>query len=150
MTQPEPISSSVKFIRLNTGEDLASEVVYYKTDDDEYYVLLNPLKIVYSVSQSRPGYLSLSLLQWVLPEICSKQEFTIYPNDILTMSDASDEMDNYYWESLTKLTYLEQEKSSKKAMEDIDDMFDVEVDDTELSYVKEMLEEIKNGKRKLH
>jgi hypothetical protein len=59
-------------------------------------------------------------------------------------------MDNYYWESLTKLTYLEQEKSSKKAMEDIDDMFDVEVDDTELSYVKEMLEEIKNGKRKLH
>jgi hypothetical protein len=150
MTQPEPISSSVKFIRLNTGEDLASEVVYYKTDDDEYYVLLNPLKIVYSVSQSRPGYLSLSLLQWVLPEICSKQEFTIYPNDILTMSDASDEMDNYYWESLTKLTYLEQEKSSKKAMEDIDDMFDVEVDDSELSYVKEMLEEIKNGKRKLH
>lgn len=150
MTQPEPISSSVKFIRLNTGEDLASEVVYYKTNDDEYYVLLNPLKIVYSVSQSRPGYLSLSLLQWVLPEICSKQEFTIYPNDILTMSDASDEMDNYYWESLTKLTYLEQEKSSKKAMEDIDDMFDVEVDDTELSYVKEMLEEIKNGKRKLH
>jgi hypothetical protein len=66
------------------------------------------------------------------------------------MSDASDEMDNYYWESLTKLTYLEQEKSSKKAMEDIDDMFDVEVDDSELSYVKEMLEEIKNGKRKLH
>jgi len=44
------IEDSVKFLRLSTGEDLVSQTLEVKNDDGAtYYLLINPLKIVYYV-----------------------------------------------------------------------------------------------------
>lgn len=154
MDQTDPTNeSSIRFIRMNSGEDLVTEMLYVKTEEsDEYYIFINPLKIVYSISE-KPGFVSISLLQWVLPEICDKQQFTVYPNDITTMSQVTEEMENYYWETLIRLQSSQDERLSRrkhKSKESIDDAFDFDVSDEDLGYVKDMLDDIKNGKRKLH
>lgn len=153
MEQSDPANeSSIRFIRMNSGEDLVTEILYVKTEEsDEYYIFINPLKIVYSLSD-KPGFVSISLLQWVLPEICDKQQFTVYPNDITTLSPVSEEMEIYYWETLMRLqSSLDDRVSKKKKPKDsIDEMLDYDVSDEDIGYVKDMLDDIKNNKRKLH
>lgn len=90
----------VKFMRLITGEDIITEMK--STSVDNHYILINPLKIVYSFD-NRPGIMSIGLIQWVFPEIAGTHEITIKKNDVLTMSDPSAEMEISYWESLKRL-----------------------------------------------
>ena len=107
----------VKFIRLSTGEDLISEITEIsETGKEPYYMLHNPYKVVYLTS-SKPGFYSVSLMQWVFPKICSKQEFNIFKKDIIMISDVNDDLCEYYWDSIE---HYENDTSNheSKAIED--------------------------------
>lgn len=91
--------NSVQFLRLNTGEDLISEVTEIKSDDNTYYILHNPMKLVYQINGMK-GSMSISLMQWVFFRICENQEFVLYPNDVVTMNKTADEMEDFYWQSV--------------------------------------------------
>lgn len=139
----------VKFIRMNTGEDIIAEIVKCSEDNEDAYILVNPLKVLYTISETKG--VSIALMQWVFPRICDKQEFTIYSNDIITMCSPSKQMSIYYWNVLTKFTDIKIGSSSDiDGYEDEDEYEDIDPTEEELEYINKMLDEIKSGKRKLH
>ena len=56
-------SPTIKFIRMNTGEDIIAEIVKYSEDNEDIYVLVNPLKVLYTISKTHG--VSIALMQWV-------------------------------------------------------------------------------------
>jgi hypothetical protein len=146
-----PDNPSIKFVRLNTGEDLVTEIVEVKDDKDEYFLFVNPLKIVYVTGQKQ-GSIMLSFIEWVFPKICSKQQFKIYPNDILTIAEVTDKMEDYYYETIIKLD---------KYVTEVDDGIDFdsdysgeeskgEITEEELEYLNKIIGDLKDAKGKLH
>ena len=93
------LENSVQFVRLNTGEDLVSEVSEIENDDNRYYILHNPMKIIYQMNV-KGGGLTISLMQWVFARICEDQDFIVYSNDVVTMNKTTDSMESYYWETV--------------------------------------------------
>ena len=153
-------SSIIKFIRMSTGEDIISEIVKYNENNEEFYILINPLKVIYSVGQTHGG-VSIALMQWIFPKICDKQEFPVYSNDIITICSPSKEMEKYYWNVLNKFDDMgfvlspsgreqPQQYGSYDDFEDDDFEDMMEPTEEELEYINKMLDEVKNGKRRLH
>ncbi len=144
MHQPIETPTAIKFVRLVTGEDLISEVFTEDSEKFQKVYLINPLKIVYSFGKK--STLSISLYNWVIPEILEDNVFQIKINDILLMKEVSSDMEEYYQ---TTLEHLETYTHFKKNMMN-DYPQDEDFEESEYSYIKEMIEEMKNGKRKMH
>jgi hypothetical protein len=140
--------NTVKFVRLSTGEDIIAEVMYFEDDKEKFYVLNNPLKIVY-MTGNKPGILSISLMQWVFWRITDTQSFNVYPNDVITVANTTDSMEEYYWTSVEHFSEYK-EKLSKQTQFD-DSSFELETEDT-VDVVQTILDGINNidPKRKLH
>jgi hypothetical protein len=140
--------NTVKFVRLNTGEDIIAEVMYFEDEKEKYYVLNNPLKVVYMTS-AKPGVLSISLMQWVFWRIANTQSFTIYPNDVLTVASTTTSMEEYYWSSVEHFSEYKEKLSNQTEFDDVS--FDDEPEDT-ADAVQSILDGINNldPKRKLH
>lgn len=115
MHQPVESNYDIRFVRLSSGEDLISEVVEMKKDDDIYYVLRNPLKILYLSSAKTASSLSISLMQWVFHRICEDQDFMIYPTDVVTMGNPTSSMLEYYLNSVEHFESIKEEH--KKSIE---------------------------------
>jgi len=152
MHQPIDDGPTIKFIRMNTGEDIIAQIVKPDQDDEEYYVLINPLKILYTMSETQG--ISIALMQWIFPRICDSQEFPVYSNDIITMCSPSKQMQTYYWNVLNKFDDmgLVLAPTNRKYQEEEEEYEydDIEPTEEELEYINKMLEDVKNGKRKLH
>lgn len=148
-SEPEA-EDSVKFIRLNTGEDLIAEILEVKDDEKSYYVFVNPLKVVYTMSTTNSGILSVGLMQWVLNRICEEQQFNIYPEDVLTMATPTDDLIEYYFGCVDHFMINKKQLDDQTEFEDeaLDD------DDTESLYgeygMDDSTEMMKDKKRKLH
>ena len=130
---------------MNTGEDLVTELAFVKEGEvGSYYVFMNPLKIIYSVNH-KPGYLSVSVMQWIFPKICNKQEFVIYPNDVLTIAPPSDNMLTYYYASLERLNEMKFEYGSEESdYGELDDEIPSEdISEEDLDYVNKPEEDKK-------
>lgn len=159
-----PDEPQIRFVRMKTGDDLITEVIRIKQDEQEYYLFINPLKVLYLVGEA-PGRLMMSLIEWVFPRITKEQQFQIYPDDVITIADASDDITDYYFEALYKL----EEKSKKvkltdpmiddpetagKIMKDLFNQKDNSNEETpteeEVEYIKKIIDDLKNGKRTLH
>ena len=125
------MENSVQFVRLNTGEDLVSEVSEIENDDNKFYVLHNPMKIVYQMNM-KGGGLTISLMQWVFARICEDQNFMLYPNDVVTMNKPSDGLEDYYWETVEHFTKMKDNLAKKTS-------FDNDVKD-ESDYLGELQE----------
>lgn len=119
----DDIDSGVKFIRLSTGEDLVSEVVEVKSEDNQHYVLINPLKILY-MTGNKPGILSISLMQWIFHRVCDVQEFTIYPTEVVTMANPSSNLIEYYYDSIEQFeaNLEKQKKNTEFGSDEADDI----------------------------
>ncbi len=144
------LEESIKFIRLSNGEDLISQLVEVrKEEEDSYYILINPLKIVY-MTGNKPGILSISLMQWVFHRVCSDQEFTIYPSDVLTMAKPTDSLTEYYQDSLEHFDEVKEKlKKNTEFSSTEDGVFEDVDDDKLLDELKEILTST-SSKRILH
>lgn len=127
---------SVRFIRLNTGEDLVSEIEYKKTETSSYYLLTNPMKIVYMVGDN-PNLVGVSMAEWVFPKICSDQEFVIFASDILTFGRPNANIIELY----EKIKRYEKENNESEIGED--------VSDEEVETVRDLMREHQAAKKKL-
>lgn len=138
----------VDFFRLVTGEDIVSEY----EEADGIYILINPCKVVYLSSQ-KPGYLSISLMQWVFSKLCAEQVFDIPKNQVLFRSPVSESMVDHYYHSVQ---YFEKNELKKKIDFDAPIAHDDVEEEVEFSEeTSELLEKIMNSikksdKRNLH
>lgn len=112
--------SMAKFIRLQNGDDIVSEAVEIQEDDEHFYMLINPLKVVYMPTKG--GYMSIAFMPWVFPSLVDRHEFTIHFDEILMISDVSKNVNEHYWESIN--TYIksdvveENEHHEEESMEE--------------------------------
>lgn len=90
----QPTENNIKFFRLVTGEDIISEAVESVIDDKTTYTLFNPLKIVYVMG--KPGFISISLMEWVFSRVVDMQEFELKPESILVTSQPGENLITYY------------------------------------------------------
>jgi hypothetical protein len=138
----QPVELQVKFLRLNTGEDIIAEL--YQQDNGEYKIL-NPLKILYTMNE-KTGMLAISLMHWIFPKISETIEYDLKQESIVLTSNASIQMTEYYYSMLTKT-------KAKQEYEDSDyDEYEDEEDiaDEDLEYVKDKLDNIRKNNKRLH
>lgn len=81
----------IKFIRLNTNEDLISVVSHEKT----IIQLQNPLVINFD-----PTMKYIMLVPWVSPSFVNEQTFYIKTSEIVTMSEPSTKLISLYYATL--------------------------------------------------
>jgi hypothetical protein len=143
--------SEVKFMRLDNGEDIISEIVIY----DDMILLLHPLKLLYS-SSSKPGYLSISLMQWVFTKITEDQTFEMPKSAVLLYSEPTDALKEYYWQTVNHFMSKTTEHSKRIGFETTEPSGEEEeYSTTESDEALEMLEKLLGGftkpdKSKLH
>ena len=140
------MEQKVEFFRLVTGEDIVSE--YEITEDNTHYRLFNPCKVIYLTS-AKPGFLSISLMQWIFSKLCAEQIFDLPINQVLIKSIIVESMVDHYFQSVD---YFEKNEIKKKIEFDspiIDDSEEYSEEGLEL--LEKIMEKIgKTDKRKLH
>lgn len=142
---PNTKKPNIKFIRLVTGEDVVSEV----QESENGLCLINPLKIIYGVNQ-KTGYISISLSQWIFTKITDNSTYNISSNNILIISDASENMIGYYGNTLFSFN-----SSMKETGSDYDDEYDEdedldEITDDDLDKIKDMIDSTLSKNKRLH
>lgn len=146
MHQEIEANNEVKFIRLNSGEDLITEVSFI----DDQLVLINPLKIIY-----KQDALVMAFSPWIYFSICDNQEFPLISESVLTIQNPTKEIINYYKDFIRKLTEARShfdegdfaivEKNPPK-QDEVEHLTEAEEE-----YLREFLENLDKGsKRKLH
>jgi hypothetical protein len=109
-----------KFIRLQNGDDIVAETVEMEDEDGIIYMLCNPLKVIYTES-SHHGYLSVSFIPWVFTKICDHQEFMIHSEDVMLVSNVSEQMNHYYWNNIDTLTQKIEETSPESEQQEVEE-----------------------------
>ena len=138
----DDVMPSAKFIRLQNGDDIISEVVEIEDETGVTYTLFRPLKVVYIPSDAI-GYLTVAFMPWVFPKVTASQEFTIMPEDVLLISIASEKMNKYYWENLEYYMNMFEGKDETPTV-------DPEPEHDESEHLDNILEMIKSAKRTYH
>jgi len=137
---------SVLFFRLVTGEDLISlsQEIPKDEENNAYFLMKNPMKIVYMQNPLMPSKMAISLMQWVFGRICETQEFKVFETDIITISQPSPSLMEYYSEAVTAL--------ETKPMVDLEEPETFDEDDLEddSDILKTILEHIDPIKRTIH
>lgn len=148
---------AVKFIRMNTGEDIIAQVMEMQRGEEHYYTLYNPMKVLYLTDKE--GYMTVSLMQWVFYRIVEDQQFMVYPGDVVTVGTPTEKMKSNYWDAVKYYNDILQEKKRLAAMaeeteyltEDITDNADAVDDNEGLDMITEFLNGLKkSGKGTLH
>ena len=171
------METSIKFIRLSTGEDVVADTTHVSdSHGPDYIVLNNPLKIVYIPNPRDATRVAVSLMQWVFSKMAAEQEFKIMMKDVITMAEASETLIGYYTDFID--SFEEAQKKFDKSnhasrgnhditdeeWEDMlsefqhDSSYSTEEPDQEnltdgegLEMLQQLLEDIKkNGKKNLH
>ena len=116
---------NIKFVRLNNGDDIISEVIETEDENGIAYTLFRPLKVVY-IPAEREGYVAVAFTPWVFSSLCDNHEFVIHDEDVLIVTDAAQKMNTYYWNSVDQHYGKEpiiEDRSEKEELERIAEFF---------------------------
>jgi hypothetical protein len=133
------IEIELKFLRLNTGEDIITEV--QKLDDNTFRIQ-NPLKIAYYLNESL-GVMTMSLIPWIFVKITDTDSYDMDARNIIVSSNISIAMTQTYYGFLNKFknTAPTQNESEREDTDDDEEDGD-DFDEEEIKETKEMLNEI--------
>lgn len=131
-----------QFLRLKNGDDIICELIEMGENDNIFYQIINPLKVVYIPSDSK-GYMQIAFMPWVFPRICDRQEFPIQMEDVLMRTPVSEYMNEYYWESVDNFMQKKEEKVTEEEQPD-------EVARQEYESLKNILESLGLDKKKVY
>lgn len=143
MSDDRPLA---KFLRLQNGDDVIAETVETEDEDGIVYTLCHPLKVVYTPTDTA-GYLSVMFMPWVFPRICNEQIFTIHAEDVLLITDVSERMNIYYWDSVNTYTDKARELDNDIPPEENEESGMTEEEEYEL--YNKIMEQL-NSKRTMH
>jgi hypothetical protein len=153
------IEGTVRFIRLNNGEDLISFAYHVPKDDfeDGHYILNDPLKVVYITNTTTRPMMSISLMQWIFSRISDKQEFKISEKEILTTAEPSSSLIDFYYKTTEHFNKIKEEQKREIQFSNDEDMEPEEFDEDDyiepsegLEMLKDLLSNMGKDKKKLH
>lgn len=146
----EPVEPTVSFIRLVTGEDIVAEHADIEDDNAEYYLLINPMKLVYVMHEGSGSRVQVLMQEWIFPRLVAEQEFMVCAKDILTMAIPSKEILEYYWKMCENEPHeLTKSKAHSAASQSLENDDDLGVSDEELEMVKAALDKRNETKKRL-
>ena len=156
MEKRKPEEKIIAFIRLNTGEDLISEI--QETEDTQFSCLVSPFKILYKVSEETPGMIYMELMHWIFPNVISNQYFDINQNNILLCEIPDKSIIKRYHQQIEDYNTFVANKantqgidiSNPSEMENEDIFYDSNIEGVES--INQFLSEVSNpsDKKKLH
>ena len=133
-----------RFVRLKNGDDVVSEVIEMSDEEGLTIMLINPLKIVYIPGVSDRTFMQVAFIPWVFKRICSEQHFNISFEDVLMISDVSNDMNEHYWNNLESYAVTQDVEHLDNAKERFEDPTE-----EELNRLQEIVDTIA-GKRTYH
>lgn len=110
----------VKFIRLREGDDIVSETVELGDEDIQQYMLINPLRAIYTTTPQN-DFMKVVFVPWIFNKICDVQEFVIDKSDVLTIANVSESMNDYYWKCVDELCNEDKQIDNQDVKENISD-----------------------------
>jgi hypothetical protein len=146
--------STIKFIRLVTGEDIVANCLI--NDETQYVDIENPMKVVISrFNNSRKSI--LIMMPWLPLEVIADEYATLKYEDILTMVDPKESFIEYYCNTVDKYNELIQSNLEEDMFDEynIDDEIEDEITNEEVSeydehVLDEALNSLKDTKKVLH
>lgn len=128
--------SSIKIIRMQTGEDIISSI--YEDDENDAVLLNNPMKVI--IRRVPSGQTIFMMVPWLPIEILKEDSAIIYGSDIITMLDPKDSLIEYYQNAINQniLTMI--------SLKD-DISYDEGEEDSEYEVTEEELKEIEEYKK---
>lgn len=140
MTEENTHDSSIKILRLLTGEDIIAQCLM---DDETSTILLsNPMK-VYVHRDAEEGHTMLVMMPWLPLEIVEEDLAEINYVDVITMVNPKDSFVEYYFNTVEKYQAIIEKSEQEIRMEN--EMDNDEMDDETMI---EMLETIKERRNK--
>jgi hypothetical protein len=111
-------------LRMITGEDVISDTIHLNEAGNSRYLISNPLKIVY-LPIKKGSHLSISLMQWMFSRISDNQDFEIKEHNILTTTEPSDSLLEYYYKTVEYFLELraEQKRSANYEQSEEADLY---------------------------
>jgi hypothetical protein len=129
----QPVEIELKFLRLNSGEDIVTEL---QMIDEKTYRIINPLKIMYYYNEN-VGVMSMSLVPWIFNRITAGEHFDMEKHNVVVSSNLSMTMTKSYYGILNKI------KNNMYVQEtDDDEEEDEDYDEETIEETKEMLNEV--------
>lgn len=107
--------NEIKLVRMVTGEDIIAKV----KETTNTYELIDPMKLVYSVSLMKPGVLDMFLMRWCFKKVSEKQEFKIDKSHVLFVTDVTLPLKENYLDTLKKYNNDDNEINDAKDIADI-------------------------------
>jgi hypothetical protein len=146
--------TTIKFIRLVTGEDIVANC--FINDETQYVDVENPMKVVISRFNNSKKSI-LIMMPWLPLEVIADEYATLKYEDILTMVDPKESFIEYYCNTVDKYNELIQSNLEEDMFDEynLEDEFDEEVTDEEVSEYDELgldeaLNSLKDTKKVLH
>lgn len=148
----EELKVEVKFIRLNTGEDIIGSCVF---DDTESVLIVDrPMKVVVQRGVDY-GKAMLLMMPWLPLEVIDDNAAILDYDSILTTISPKQSFVEFYYESITKYEQIIEENKNDEFFFDDEPYLDGEEDDDESveeftdEEIDQMNEVIKERKKNL-
>jgi hypothetical protein len=140
--------TTIKFIRLVTGEDIVANCLI--NDETQYVDVESPMKVIISrFNNSRKSI--LIMMPWLPLEVIADEYATLKYEDILTMVDPKESFIEYYLNTVNKYNELIQSNLEEEMFEELDDdPTDDEVSEYDELSLDEALNSLKDTKKVLH
>jgi hypothetical protein len=148
------IETTIKFIRLVTGEDIVANCLI--NDETQYVDVESPMKVIISRFNNSKKSI-LIMMPWLPLEVIADEYATLKYEDILTMVDPKESFVEYYLNTVDKYNELIQSNLEEDMFDEcnLEDEFGGEVTDEEVSEydehsLDEALKSLKDTKKVLH
>jgi hypothetical protein len=139
---------TLKFIRMTSGEDVITEYQTVTEEEGEYFLLQNPMKVLYLANPEKPNRISVSLMSWIFPSICADQSFVLHPNDVVTMGTPAKEIAEYYYQ-LTRGEMSGDREPTPEELEALEQEGFTPVSEDEVEQIRNFLRKTPAEKKKL-
>jgi len=132
----------IKYIKLNNGEDLVSEI---ETENELEYTLINPMKIVVNTDLESSRQL-IFLHPWLPTGVVTENSAQIHASVIFLTSTVLQDIEDYYTNMVDEISMNETiKKKSKRKKSKIQKNVNLDEENNILNFV-DLLERLKKNK----
>ena len=128
---------NIKIVRLQNGEDLIGDITFRADGSFDIY---EPMVVEIDF---RGKYAGLVMHHWLPLQLVKKNEITLFPKDIIFITEPTDDFSEYYVNTVEKLQEILAAKDELKSM--LTDMDDSDSDD-----LIEQFDKLTNDDKVLH
>jgi len=105
----ESSESSLRVLRLKTGEDIIAEltVLHNRKTERKTYSVSNPLRLIYMMGNNGTS-ITVGMIEWIFPRVSEDTSFNLKEEDVLLEMFPTKAIQKYYWDYLNNPSEVEE------------------------------------------